>query len=264
MKGIKGKKLAVILGAVILLVLIVVGLWTSSGIQLTKARCVVADNGTLFMVYENRPVVLNGIEEHDFQTGDELLILHAGAFAESYPEQVRAYKAVRLSGGTQEDVPKEVLDILIEMDYLAPFAKEGFSFSFTFGYYGCDFYDSSTGELVKGTKNSTTMQLSEEDFDKIYELICDLDIQSYPDEYDPTRDPNSDSYLGVSIPTTTFILTVHTSEWSKTVKCEDVVTGLWGYDETTKAFMNVIKEIQIIIKSTDEWKELPESSAGYL
>ena len=259
MKEIKGKKLAVILGAIALLVLILVGVWSTSGIQVSKVRCVVADNGTLFMVYENRPVVLNGIKEHEFQTGDMLLVCHAGAFAESYPEQVKAYKAIRLKQGTKEDVPKEVLDILIEMDYLAPFAKEGFSFSFTFGYYGCDFYDSSTGELIKDEQHSATMQLSEEAFDEIYKLICDLDIQSYPDEYDPTG-----GFQWNSLPPTTYILTVYTNDWTKTVTCEKIPTGAGGYDEASKDFMNAMRVIQIKIKSTKEWQEFPETGHGYM
>ena len=254
----KSKKLAIILGAVVLVILILVGLWFGSGVQVTKARCVVTDNGTVIMVYNNRPVVLNGIEAKDYQTGDELLIFHANAFAESYPEQVRAHKAIRLNEGTKDDIPKEVLDVLIEMDFIVPFTKEEFSFAFTFGYYGNSSYNSNTGKLIKNNQNAGTMQLSEEAIDEIYQLLCDLDIQSYPDVYDPVNDPNSDGWVDNTMPTTTFILTVTTSEWTKTVTCEDITSGLWGYDEPSKAFMNVCKEIQILIKSTDEWKALPD------
>lgn len=85
-----------------------------SGNQLTVARCVVTEGGSLYMVYDDSPVLLTSVGERDYRTGDKLLILHANAFAESYPEQARAVFVCKIASGTEEDVPQKVYDVLIE------------------------------------------------------------------------------------------------------------------------------------------------------
>lgn len=85
-----------------------------SGNQITIARCVVTDNNSLYMVYEERPVHLSFNGHNEYKTGDNLLIIHQSAFAESYPEQTRAYFIVKLGSGYEKDIPQKALDILIE------------------------------------------------------------------------------------------------------------------------------------------------------
>ena len=70
--------------------------------------------------------------------------------------------------------------------------EPNFSFSLVWNTYGISSYDSKTGKLIK-TKDATEpnryitfLQLSEEQYAAIWELIEDLDIESYPDVYDPT------------------------------------------------------------------------------
>ena len=88
----KGVKIAVIIiAAVLALALIGLTALVLSGNQITVARCIVTDNGGLYMVYDERPVRISAGEDKDFQTGDKLLVVHASAFAESYPEQRELY-----------------------------------------------------------------------------------------------------------------------------------------------------------------------------
>lgn len=85
-----------------------------SGNQLTVARCIITENGSLYMVYDDRPVQLNYTGDKDYETGDKLLIVHRSAFAESYPEQTRAYFITKIGSGSLEDIPQKALDVLIE------------------------------------------------------------------------------------------------------------------------------------------------------
>lgn len=111
----KGVKIAVIIiAAVLALALVGVAIIFLSGNQITVARCIVTENGSLYMVYDERPVRISAGEDRDYQTGDKLLIVHATAFAESYPEQARAVFVMKIGAGTKEDIPQKALDVLTE------------------------------------------------------------------------------------------------------------------------------------------------------
>ncbi len=144
-----------------------------------------------------------------------------------------------------------------------PEEPDGFSFSLTWGCYGVSSYDSATGKLVK-TKDAThpedyitTYQLSEEELERIYELIRVLDIESYPDEYNPH--PNGLA----SEPPMTLILSVHTDEFDKTVVAEDIALTYESKNIKGQRFLSVCKSIRDILIGTDEWKSLPEYEFFY-
>ena len=111
----KGIKTAVIIIATVL-ALAVLGLVVLflSGNQITVARCIVTENDSLYMVYDERPVRISAGEDKNYQTGDKLLIVHASAFAESYPEQARTVFVIKIGSGTKEDIPQKALDVLTE------------------------------------------------------------------------------------------------------------------------------------------------------
>ena len=111
----KGVKIAVIIiAAVLVLALLGIAVLFLSGNQMTVARCIVTENGGLYMVYDERPVRISAGEDRDYQTGDKLLIVHASAFAESYPEQARTIFVMKIGSGTTDDIPQKALDVLAE------------------------------------------------------------------------------------------------------------------------------------------------------
>ena len=111
----KGVKIAVIIiAAVLALALLSFVMLFLSGNQITIARCIVTENGSLYMVYDERPVRISAGEDKDFQTGDKLLVVHASAFAESYPEQARTIFVMKIGSGTRDDIPQKALDVLTE------------------------------------------------------------------------------------------------------------------------------------------------------
>ena len=111
----KGIKTAVIIiAAVLALALLGIAVLFLSGNQITVARCIVTENGGLYMVYDERPVRISAGEDKNYQTGDKLFIVHASAFAESYPEQARTVFVMKIGSGTKEDIPQKALDVLTE------------------------------------------------------------------------------------------------------------------------------------------------------
>ena len=111
-KGIKTT--VIIIVAVLALALLGIAVLFLSGNQITVARCIVTENGGLYMVYDERPVRISAGEDKNYQTGDKLLIVHASAFAESYPEQARTVFVMKIGSGTKEDIPQKALDVLTE------------------------------------------------------------------------------------------------------------------------------------------------------
>ena len=111
----KGVKVAVIIiAAVLALALLGLTALFLSGNQIMVARCIVTENGGLYMVYDERPVRISAGEDKNYQTGDKLFIVHASAFAESYPEQARTVFVMKIGSGTKEDIPQKALDVLTE------------------------------------------------------------------------------------------------------------------------------------------------------
>ncbi len=132
------------------------------------------------------------------------------------------------------------------------------SFSITWNVFGISSYDSTTGKLVKTTDATspedyvTTLYLSDSQKCRIWELIRELDIETYPDEYDPQEGKM------FSNPSMTLVLTVKTETFEKTVRAEDIALSYASDDAKGQKFLDVCKGIVEILTSTEEWKALPE------
>ena len=154
------------------------------------------------------------------------------------------------SGCAESLLPKEV--------------PEDFSFALTWGVYGISSYDSRTGKLVKTTDATnprdyvTYVKLSDEVTELIYKKLRALNVESYPDEYDP--DP-----LMASEPSADLILTVRRGDQVKTIAAKDV-SLFFDADALFpkgKKFINTCTDISDILTSTEEWKALPDYEFYY-
>ena len=142
---------------------------------------------------------------------------------------------------------------------------EDYSFSLIWGVNGISYYDSATGKLVKtndATKPEdyiTTHTLSEEEQKEIRELLSGLDLDSYPNEYDPYNNPNSNKRVMTS-PSQDIVLTVNLGEEIVEIKCIDIALshGNYGYNGAARDFLAVVERIEEILVTTDEWQALPE------
>lgn len=139
--------------------------------------------------------------------------------------------------------------------------SDNFSFSLTWNCYGVSSYDSRTGKLVKTTDAPnpddyvTTYTLTQEDRAFFKELIDTLDVDSYPDVYDPKN--------GISIPSMALILTVRTGDTVKTIRAEDIGLSYESDDPKGQAFLFTCETIIDHLTATEEWKILPDYAVYY-
>ena len=99
-------------------VLLCILLHMASGFTVSTGRCLMAEPTKCFMAVDDRPVRLNYSGKINFQPGDKLLVLHQNVYAESYPEQTRAYLILKTGGGSANDVPQAARDALIRAGIL--------------------------------------------------------------------------------------------------------------------------------------------------
>ncbi len=134
---------------------------------------------------------------------------------------------------------------------------EEFSFSLTWDVYGLSSYDSKTGTLIKAKEATnpkdyaTHLELSIEERAEIWKLIKELDIESYPDEYNPHGN-------GVSTPYMTLILSVKVGDVDKTVTVPETVLSYETTDKKGQKFLDTCKGIRDVLIETEEWKSLPD------
>lgn len=143
-------------------------------------------------------------------------------------------------------------------DDTAVYMPDNFSFCLTWNTYGISSYDSATGKLVKTTDATnpedyiTTLHLDSKQLLQIGALLRDLDMESYPEEYDPHA-----GALG-SEPSMTLILTLRSGGAEKTVRAQDIALTYESGDPKGQKFLDVCKEIRNILTATQEWQALPE------
>lgn len=141
--------------------------------------------------------------------------------------------------------------------------SDSFYISLTWNCFGVSSYNSETGELIKTTDASnpedyiTTYFLTNEQKQQIYDLIIDLDIETYPDKYDPHDNGLSSS------PSMTLILTVKDRGSERTVAAENIALTFNADNPKGQKFLSTCEAIQNILTSTDEWRELPDPEFLY-
>jgi hypothetical protein len=232
----------------------------AKGVQISTARFLEADNGSAMMIAYNSPTVMSNKTDRNIfkklNTGDKILVIH-GPTAESYPGQTKVYAVFRLQKGSFSDIPQAVFDSLIELGWLHKNPLDDFSFELTWNCYGVSSYDSATGKLIKTTDSThpddyiTYYHLTDEQKLNLLRLIEDLDVNSYPDEYNPNEGQ-------ASSPSMTLILTVRTGNTVKTIKAENIALSYTSQSKKGQAFLDVCKEIKDLLMSTEEWAALPD------
>lgn len=233
---------------------------------LSEGRALRCAGGEVLWIDENgSPTVMTDCTKNKkllngLSTGDRILLLHDGV-EESYPGRTGVYFLLKLGKGTIGDIPDATLQELSALGWLKN-GQEALSFSLTWGCYGISSYDSATGKLVKTTDAThpedyiTEYHPDDQTWEEIKTLLLGLDIESYPDEYDPCE--------GVcSSPSRTLILTINTGDVQKTVTCRDIALGSEYAKGKGKKFLKVCDDIAGILMNTPEWEALPEYEKFY-
>lgn len=138
-----------------------------------------------------------------------------------------------------------------------------FSFSLVWDCYGVASYESASGRLVKTTDATnpddyvTTLYLTEDEMSLVFKLIDELDINSYPDNYNPHPDGFA------SDPPMTLILTVTCDGVTKTVSARDIAYSFISEKPEGQRFLMTCKQIIDLLTSSEEWQSLPEYEHFY-
>ena len=250
----------IIIGTVLAILALCITIMIFKELEISAGRYLEADNGSAMMVAYNSPIIMLNKTESDIfknlNTGDKILVFH-GPVAESYPGQTGTYAVFKLQKGSIADIPQAVIDSLIELGWLHKDPLDDFSFTLTWNCYGVSSYDSATGKLVKTTDTThpndyiTYYHLTDEQKLSILRLIEDLNVDSFPDDYNPNEGQ-------ASSPSMTLILTVRTNNTVKTIKAENIALSYSSNSKKGQAFLDACKEIKDLLMSTDEWKALPD------
>lgn len=118
------KKKRMIIGPVIVILILfaVALLMLRNNINAGIGTCIEAKNGRYLVVLDHSPVVMSqrsGDESvfSELNTGDKIFIVHDG-IDQSYPGQTGLYFILKLSNGSESDVPEEIMTELQEMGWL--------------------------------------------------------------------------------------------------------------------------------------------------
>ncbi len=260
------KKILIPLCIVLALVLLaVVGLlyMNANSLGFSVGRYLSA-NGSHMMILDNSPIVMSNRTDNEalfskLSDGDKILVLHNG-IEESYPGGTGVHAVFKLSDGTIDDVPAEVRTELEALGWLT--GVKNFSFSLTWNCYGVSSYDSKTGKLVKTTDAThpedyvTKAYLTDEQLTEIYSLISEMDVNTYPDAYNPHAG-------AASKPPMTLILSVDMGGTEKTIRAENIAISYETDNEKGQIFLTACKTIIDMLTATEEWKALPEYEFFY-
>ena len=125
-------------------------------------------------------------------------------------------------------------------------------------------YDSKSKELVK-TKNVINKKTEDyvttfefPNIEDVYTKIRELDIYSYPDEYDAYRETSV-----YTAPSTNYVLTVG----NKTIEAKNCPIISYipeTLSDKAKKFLELVFLIRDAVISSDEWSSLPDSEVLYL
>lgn len=118
-------------------------------------------------------------------------------------------------------------------------------------------YNSADGTLIKESDAThpedytTTLLLNQKEKEQIWEILKWLDIEQYPDEYDPIPGVSSK-------PAQTLILSVSYGKLDKTVTCRGISWSRTSDIPQGQRFLDAVYGIIDILVGSEEWLALPE------
>ena len=97
----------------------------------------------------------------------------------------------------------------------------------------------------------------EEEAERIYDFIRALNINDYPEIYNPHEDGL------MSKPSMTLILTVRLGEWERVIKAKNIAFTYESNDKKGQYFLTTCGAISGILTTTEKWKALPDYEFYY-
>ena len=114
-------------------------------------------------------------------------------------------------------------------------------------------------DMIMDPSVMVNLYLSEEEKNRIYQKMVEIDFFSYPDEFSISV-PVGES-IGIVTPHASYYFKVEYNSEIKELWWEDKITNK---DEKADKLRELIKLIRDIIESKEEYKKLPPPRGGYL
>lgn len=134
---------------------------------------------------------------------------------------------------------------------------EDFSFSLTWGAYGCSSYDADSGVLVKSKfepeteKYSANLTLDADMRTAAWNVVRGLDWSVYGETYDP--------HMGLaSAPGMDLILRVTANGVTHEVSCLGILLSYETHDADGQKFLDACRALEDLLVNTPEWQAMPE------
>lgn len=141
--------------------------------------------------------------------------------------------------------------------------KAGFNLVFKYGVTAKNeldtFKETYTKDMVADPSITIKLPLSEEEMNRIYQKMVEIDFFSYPETFRVTVPAGE--LTSMVTPFSSYYFTVENNSQIKKLSWADDVTNP---DEKASKLRELIKLIKSIIESREEYKRLPEPKSGYL
>ena len=111
----------VIISVVFVLTITCIIIMINKGYGISTGQYLEAKDGQALLIRDNSPIEMSNRTERELfdelDMGDMILVIHDG-IAETYPGRTGVYAIFKLSNGTIDDIPKNVVNQLMELGWL--------------------------------------------------------------------------------------------------------------------------------------------------
>jgi hypothetical protein len=141
--------------------------------------------------------------------------------------------------------------------------ESSFNMIFKYGVQARNILDTFEGtytkDMVMDPPITVEMSLSEEEIDRIYQKMVEINFFDYPDKFSVSVPPGE--LVGTVTPNMSYYFKVEHDSGLKELWWDDKIIN---EDEQADKLRELIALIRDIIESKEEYKELPQPSSGYI
>ncbi len=157
-----------------------------------------------------------------------------------------------------------VVTLLGLLDCVAPpHPESNFNLIFKYGVSAKNILDTFEGtytkDMVMAPSITVNLFLTEEELDRIYKKMVEIDFFSYPEKFKVSPSPGE--IVGIVTPYSRYYFRVEYDSQIKELSWDD---ELIYKDEKADRLRELIKLIRDIIESKEAYKKLPTPTSGYL
>ena len=146
-----------------------------------------------------------------------------------------------------------------------PAAQSDFNLIFRYGVGAKNelntFEGTYTRDMISDPSITVPLSLTEEEQDRIYKKMVEIDFFDYPEKFSLTVAPGES--VGMVTPYMSYYFRVEYDSRIKEVRWEDEIINI-NENEKADKLRGLIKLITDIIESREEYKQLPEPTSGYM